>query len=212
MRYLLFITTLFLLTPAQAQVSFGLLAGYNRSQEKYDVEVPEDAQLHIASYHISGLLTVPVSKRFSVMTEAGFIQRGAACEPGFVGFAQDSELRLHYGNLTVNTSYDVLKWGRLKVSAYAGFSGSYLLSGNTTITFEDFQGPGRVRRDLELENNDRWNRLDTGLSYGSMIKFQFGCGDIITRVGGYRGFIDVDSNNGSLSRDLLLSIGYSQGL
>ncbi len=206
MKYLFTFCLLCTFVVAQAQVSIGVLAGYNRSQEQYDVEVPDDAVLHIPSYHVSALMTVPLGKRFGVAAEAGFIQRGAACRPGFVGFDQDSELRLHYGQANVNVTFDALRWRRLTLSTYAGLGGSYLFSGNTTI--DDLWSDTRIRRALEI--GDRWRRFDVGANAGALVSFRAGCGNLLARVGAYRGFRHVDSENFSLSRDLLLSVGYAQ--
>jgi len=209
MKYLFSLLLLLSFTAIRAQTSFGVLSGYNRSQTQYDVEVPEDAHTHIHSWHVSGWMTVPLGNRIKLNTELGFIQRGAACMPGWVDFNQDSELRLQYGQLAVNTSYDLIRWKRLTIAAYLGAGGAYLLSANETVL--DSWNDWEIRRELDLDDgNSQLNRLDLGAHYGGVISFRAGCGQLLTRIGGYRGFVHVNEDNFSLSRDWVVSLGYAQ--
>lgn len=211
MKYFLTLVSLLTLTTTYAQLSVGVLSGYNRSQTQYDVEVPEDAHTHIHSYHVSGWLSATLGNRTRLNTELGFIQRGAACMPGWVNFNQDSELRLQYGQLAVNLSYDLLRWNRLTIAPYLGAGGSYLLSANETV--EDPFNGFKMRRDVALDtDNSRLRRFDAGLHYGGVISLRAGCGSLFTRIGGYRGFFHVNHDDFSLNRDWVVSLGYSQSL
>lgn len=208
MRYILSLAAVLFFTTLQAQASFGVVSGYNRSQTKYDVEVPEDAHTHINSWHVSGLLTLPLANRLKLNADFGFIQRGAACMPGWVNFNQDSELRLEYAQISTNISWDIIRLKRLTISGYLGAGGSHLLSANEQV--EDQWSDNTIRREVDLGDDSRLNRMDLGANYGGYIKYRVGCGELVSRIGGYRGFRQVNKENFSQNRDFLLSLGYAQ--
>ena len=208
MRYLFFVlfTTGFAL---QAQTSIGFLSGYNRSHERYadDVAIPEDGRTHIHAWHASAVGETRLSRRLRLGAELGLVQRGAACIPGFLIFNQDTELRLNYVQFAPSLVTRVASYRRFGLYAYSGGSISYLLSGTRTIT-DGFSGR-EVKDRLILDHpTSNMRRLDYGLAVGAMLRYALSGGSLTTRIGTYRGFRHVDRENFSLSRDLLLSVGY----
>jgi hypothetical protein len=189
------------------QTAVGVLGGLNRSHEQYDVELPDDARTHVYGYHASAYLETALLNRLRLAVEAGYIQRGAACEPGFIIFNQDTELRLNYGRLAPSLLLDVLRLGEFSAQIYAGGEGSYLFSGNRTIT--NMVDGSKFERSLDLQDeNSNMNRFDYGYNFGLMLRYGAGPGHVVARAGGYRGLAQIDRENFSLSRDWLASVGY----
>jgi hypothetical protein len=62
----------------------------------------EDAKIHVDRFQISGLSYLELSKHFKIGAEPGFVQRGAACFPGFVNFIGDTKLFSNYIEFTYN--------------------------------------------------------------------------------------------------------------
>ena len=81
----------------QAQFVLGLKSGATKAWEDYgDVVTPDGANIHINGFQLSGLAYYKITPNFWVGMEPGWVERGAACEPGFLIFNEDTKLFLNY--------------------------------------------------------------------------------------------------------------------
>ena len=80
-------------TSIQAQWIVGLKSGLAKSWEEYgSVNLPEDAAIHVHGLQIAGLAYYQFSSTVWLGIEPGYVERGAACKPGFVIFNGDTRL------------------------------------------------------------------------------------------------------------------------
>lgn len=209
-------TTLFLLTllsglyltPLSAQFSIGLKSGLTRAWEDYgDTDLPDDAVIHVNGYHISGLAYYHFNNRWQLGIEPGFVQRGAACVPGFGIFDRDTRLLLNYVELPLKIAYaQPLIKDRVALSGRFGFGTALIttayqevidLSGNTP--------PERTRLPADGSAVRQW---DHGLHGGLGLGYNLGRNQLFLSGDYYYGLRDVDPSFASQNRNLNFALGY----
>ncbi len=195
-----------------AQISIGLKTGYTRAWEKYDVEVPDDARIHVRGFNIAGMVYLKVNNYLSIGVEPGYIERGAACVPGWnsidPGFRGDTELFLKYAEMPVMVKSQLpLFNGKLEVFGKAGYGMAYMTTAFEQTTDLDGILPA-VRSKIDLSNDDRLNRLDHGFYSTIGLSKSLGKGKIFIETAYYGSVRDADRNNFSKNRNLNFNIGY----
>lgn len=210
----LILTSLFVIFTLQlsAQISIGLKTGYTRAWEKYDVEVPEDARIHVRGFNIAGMVYLKVNDYLSFGLEPGYIERGAACVPGWnipdPTFRGDTELFLKYAELPVMVQSQLpLFHGKLEVFGKVGYSMAYLTTAFEKTTDLDGIVPS-VRTKLDLSTDNRLNRLDHGLHGTIGLSKTLGKGRVFIEAAYYSSVRDADRNNFSKNRNLNFNMGY----
>ncbi len=216
---ILLILTLIFSLPSTAQLTVGLKAGAIRAWEDYgSVVLPENAETHLWGLSVSGLLYRSINDHLSVGIEPGYVQRGAACYPGWWNdgtdpiFVGDTRLYLNYleAPLMVMGNLPVLK-GRLALYGKAGFGFSYLayaMREQFDINTEEVVSETRVRPGKD-SNLRRW---DHGF-YGNLgVGFPLAGGTIFAESGYYLSFRDVDRFNSSQNRSINFNVGYMRAL
>lgn len=196
-----------------AQVSIGLKTGYTRAWEKYDVDVPDDARIHVRGFNIAGMVYLKLNDHLSIGVEPGYIERGAACVPGWnTGitpiFRGDTELFLKYTELPmmVQGNLPVLN-GKFEVFGKAGYGIAYMTAAFQKVTDLDGIVPS-VRSKLDLSNDDRLNRLDHGFHGTVGLSKSLGKGRIFLETAYYSSVRDADRSNFSKNRNLNFNVGY----
>ena len=197
-----------------AQVSIGLKTGYTRAWEKYDVEVPEDARIHVRGFNVAGMIYFKLNDFLSLGIEPGYVERGAACIPGWDGgfpdptFRGDTELFLKYAELPVliQGHLPVLN-GKLEVFGKAGYGLAYMTTAFEKTTDLDGIVPP-VRTKLDLSTDNRLNRLDHGFHGTIGLSKGLGAGRIFIETAYYSSVRDADRNNFSRNRNLNFNLGY----
>lgn len=208
MKNLLLPLCLFFLTTLQAQVSFGLKAGYVKAWEKYgDIGLPDDAKIHINGFQLSGIVEMPLTKLLSINIEPGYVRRGAACFPGWVNSTRDTRFKFGYAELPVMLkAHKSIFHDRFEVFGKAGYGISYMLA--ATREFLWFDSGEREPTKLNFKDEEWINRLDHGIYAGVGVSMKLGSNRLVAEVSHYHGLIDTDRNNTTKNRSLQYTLGY----
>lgn len=202
---------------ANAQITVGLKTGYTRAWEKYDVEVPEDADIHVKGFNIAAMAYLRLNSFLSIGIEPGYVERGAACIPGWnvgidPGFNGDTELFLKYSELPLMLQGNLpLFKGKLEAFGKAGYGLAYMTAAyERTVDLDGVNPP--VRNKIDLSISPRLNRLDHGFHGTLGLEYQLGVGQIFIETAYYSSVRDADRQNFSKNRNLNFNLGYTIGL
>jgi len=212
--YSFLLICLFLSTNLEAQISIGVKGGYSNAWEDYgDVELPDDAQIDVNGYYFSILSYLRINKHLDIGLEPGFVQRGAACVPGFNIFEGDTEFQLNYIELPLmirgNISFAKEK---IEVFGKVGYGGAMVQKGTEKLTiFGSDEPPTETKIDFENEFSSL-NKFDHGAYGGFGIGFNFGKNQLFLEGNYYHGLKDFDNNNTSKNRSLQLGLGFLKNL
>ena len=200
-----------------AQITVGIKSGYTRAWEKYDVEVPEDAEIHVKGFNIAALAYLKLNNFLSIGIEPGYVERGAACIPGWdggidPGFDGDTELFLKYAELPFMLQGNLpLFKGKLEAFGKAGYGLAYMTAAyERTVDLDGINPP--VRNKLDLSNNVRLNRFDHGFHGTVGMGYKLGNGQIFIETAYFGSFSHADRANFSRNRNLNFNLGYTIGL
>ncbi|MGK0317767.1 MAG: hypothetical protein ACI86M_004013 [Saprospiraceae bacterium] len=207
------LTTLFVISIQMicfSQFFIGAKAGYTSSWPDYgDIELPEDAQTDINGYNINVILNYSITKKISVGLEPGYVNRGAACLPGWSPVWEgDSELLINYIELPLLLKYKWKLTNKLSLNINAGYGASYLVSAYRSVR-NSVDEPAMV---TQLDVSDVWDsstkRLDHGLYLGSGFSYELGIGSIVSDIRYYQGVPNIERRNFMKNRSLSFSVGY----
>lgn len=205
------IIALFLCISIQsfAQITLGVKTSHVKAWEEYgEVGLPDDARIHINSVKVAATLYKTLSNVIEVGIEPGLVQRGAACEPGFIIFNEDTKLMLNYLELPVLAKFN-LKSKNQKIALFCkiGGSASYALTAYREIMETESRPFSRTK--LEFGEFGAMQRLDYGVFGGLGISYKLGPGAITLESNFYYGLPNVEPNNRSQNRSLEFGLGYS---
>ncbi|MEM1321212.1 MAG: outer membrane beta-barrel protein [Bacteroidota bacterium] len=209
----LFLCLLF--QEAIAQLSVGVKGGYTRAWEFYDRDdLPDNAEIHIHGYHITGMIYTSIGQHFSIGAEPGFIQRGAACIPGFIDFNSDRRMDLNYVEVPLMLSGRIKLFNN-KFSIYGkiGAGAAFLTSVyEEQVAFispigEVIPMDPIVREKIDLDNS-RLRRWDFGLYSNLGFAYHFGPNQIFLETGYYHALRDADTGFTSQNRSINTGMGY----
>ena len=212
MKNLPYLITLLLfcmiLNQLSAQFSIGLKGGHARAWEDYgDTWLPEGARVHVNGINVSTLAYYRLGRHLQIGIEPGFVQRGAACIPGFLTFNSDTKLLLNYLELPIMVAANVSFFNhRLELFGKVGVSTSYITTAHREVV--DLLGEDpmlRTKLDLRDGNMKRWDR---GLHGNLGLGYQLGSNQLFFEVAHYYGLRDVDNFFTSKNRNLNLNLGY----
>lgn len=195
----------------QAQVSIGLRTGYTKAWQNYgDTPLPDNARVHVNGFHVTGMAYLNLSKHLRIGVEPGFVQRGAACEPGFIIFEADTKLHLNYLDIPLMFSGSLpFLADRFSLYGKLGYGPSMLLSAFELKEdlFGDGPLPSKTKRPIgnAVDSVRRW---DHGLYSSIGLSYTFGQHQLILETKGHAGLRNVEMENTSLNRSLKLSLGY----
>lgn len=206
---------LFAILQLNAQLAVGLQIQTGESWQYYGEETPINGfDQRIDHYGVSAQLYYPLSERFSVGIAPGFMRRGAACFPGFVGDFQpvlDATIYANYLQLPIVAKFDLPLGGRWALTAEAGGGFSYLLNGHWQLLLSNLEGD-RQRRDIDFEQDSFLNRYDFAVQSNVGLAYRLGLGQLRLTGGYYHGFLDVNDNNTSENRAWSVNLGYLYSL
>ncbi|MEM9987096.1 MAG: hypothetical protein AAF804_18535 [Bacteroidota bacterium] len=192
-----------------AQWSLGLRSGYVRAWQDYgDFVPPEDAQIHVHRWRINAQIYRQLSPYISVGVEPGWVQRGAACLPGFlVPFPGDLRLNVRYLELPLMLR---AQWpiGPLSIRGQVGYSTSVAVqatSQRVSLTGETPDDPP-VPMQIGRLGVRRW---DPGL-YGSLgLAWRHGRQELSLTSHYYHGLRHAVAIEESQNRGLSVEFGYA---
>ncbi|MEM9917494.1 MAG: outer membrane beta-barrel protein [Bacteroidota bacterium] len=195
-----------------AQMSLGVKGGYTKAWEDYgDVELPEDAEIHVEGFNVSLTAFWKFNRYLSVGVEPGFVQRGAACVPGWMPiFEGDTKFFLNYVEMPLMAMGHLPLFGdRLELFAKGGYGLSYLASATREETIFNGENPQVTRTKMELGGeNSILNRWDQGIYTGLGVACKIGPGQVTLEGNYFHGLKDADKTNTSENRSISWNIGY----
>ena len=194
--------------PSFAQFSLGIKGGFGEAHEDYgDVDLPEDADIDIASFNVAAIAYYSFNPYFSVGVEPGYARRGAACIPGWEPiFTGDTKLLFDYAELPL------MAMGRLPIKQFEifakiGYGAAYMLKAVEEVdNIEDPDSP--FRTDIDFSNPTRINRWDHGLYGGVGVGYNYKIHQIFLVLDHYRANRNADRTTTSKNRSLNLNLGY----
>ncbi|MEL7221756.1 MAG: outer membrane beta-barrel protein [Bacteroidota bacterium] len=150
--------------------------------------------------------------RLQVGIAPGYVQRGAACEPGFIGdnvfLVADATIYANYVQVPVLLRYSPIVKKRFSLFTQIGGGLGYLLSGYRDVSFWQPDRPNEEQA-LIFENEPTLNRLELGLQGGLGISYQLGPGQLQLSGDFYYGLTDMNQNFGSQHRVWSVGLGYA---
>lgn len=214
-KHFIFFLTLFSICEIQAQISFGIKTGYTRARQDYgNITLPENAEVHVEGFHIATSSYFQFHKYFRVGLEPGYVERGAACFPGWGGrpeFVGDTKLLLKYVELPIMISGVLpLFKNKLEASAKIGYGLSFIVKGFQEEEQSDFPGTEVSTTKTKINFNEfpNLNRWDNGVYGGLGLGYNFGRSQLFLEFDYYWGLKNVDKENTSKNRVYDLSLGY----
>ena len=208
-----FIFCLFNSTQLDAQITIGIKGGYSNAWEEYgDVGLPDDAQIDVKGYHVSVLSYLKINKHLDIGIEPGWVQRGAACIPGWGPiFEGDTEFKLNYLELPlmVRGNFSFAK-DRIEIFGKVGYGASMVQKGTEIVTMFNSDNPP-VKTEIDFKDEfSSLNKYDHGAYGGFGLGFNLGKNQLFVEANYYHGLKDFDNNNTSLNRSLQLGVGFSR--
>ena len=215
MKYLhfLLIATFSLFSySAQAQFSLGIKGGYTLAWPDYGtVVLPEYAETAVNGVNGGLILSYRISNRISINADPSYVQRGAACEPGWQPiFAADSRLLLDYVELPVMISFNQPvfhnKWN---VSLKAGYGFSKIVSAHREEFFiSSSKTVYRTKLDLDDPFSTSIVKTDHGAYGGLSVGYNLTFGSIFFESTYYHGMKNVDTENFLKNNSVNFNFGY----
>ena len=204
------LATCLFMSSLYGQISVGMEAGYTRSWEDYgDVVLPPDAKIHVEGFNVSLLAYLKLTDHFSLGIEPGYIQRGAACVPGWIPvFEGDSKLFLDQIEVPLMASFNVPLFNdKLDVFARLGYGASMLLSATEEVLRNGEEDPVKTRLDINDTRRDL-NRFDHG-AYGSFgVGYNVGKGQLFVKTDYYMAISHAVGFTASQNRNINVNMGY----
>ena len=195
----------------QAQLRVGADLGYTRAWQDYGAfQAPEGAQIHVHGFHASLTAYKSLNRYFAIGVEPGFIERGAACVPGWQPvFEGDTRLDLHYIQVPAFLECRLpLIENHLELIGGLGYSLGFMAAAFREDAFFLIDTPPtRTRLDDSNGLNDL-NRWDHGAQGKLGLALRIGSGQLLLQSSYYHGLRNADRNNDSQNRGLNFSIGW----
>lgn len=196
-----------------AQVAIGIKSSYVKAWEEYgDVGLPDDAEIHVNRFNVSALVYYKINDFVEVGMEPGFMQKGAACEPGFIIFEGDAKLLLNYAEAPIMLRLNSPIIGNtFSVFGKVGAGASRLLTAFREI--EVFADPDAVTRTkLDLNADNSMNIWDYGFHGAFGVAVNLGKHQLFAESNIYHGLKDVDPENRSENRTFQIGMGIMRTL
>jgi len=207
-KYLvLLLCGIFLSHISQAQISIGLKGGYTNAWEDYgDIGLPENAEIDINTLNVYLLTSFELNKYIDFAIEPGFIQRGAACVPGWQPiFEGDTKFYLSYVDLPVFVQGNLPLFNeKIDLFGRLGYGLAYMVKAvREEVDFNSDEPAPRFDMDFSL-----FNRLDHGVHAAAGAAYNFGNQQLFVESAFYRGMLDAEINNVSKNNNININLGY----
>lgn len=208
-RNLLVVLSCFSVISLQAQFVIGIKGGTTRAWEEYgDVDTPDGANIHVDGFQLSAMAYYKLNKTFWFGAEPGWVERGVACEPGFIIFNSDTKLRLNYVEMPVFAMAQIpLYKDKVVLRTKTGFGAAYVASAFREVRDLNNIEP-TVRSRLTFDNEGAMRRWDYGFYGGLALSYTSGKHEIMLDGNYYHGLPDVDAIFTSRNRTVNISLGY----
>lgn len=194
-----------------AQFSLGVRGGYIKAWEEYgDVNLPDNAKIHVNGFQVSALAYFEVLKHISIGLEPGYAQRGAACVPGFVVFNEEAKLFFNYIELPLMIKVRFpFSNGKLEIFGKTGYGKSRIMKAFQEIKdLGSDEPPVRSEIDLNPRFGININRWDKGIYGGLGIACNIRNTQLCLESNYYLGLKDVETSTTSKNRSIHVGLGY----
>lgn len=198
-----------------AQVSLGVRAFYNNAWQQYDESLlilRENVYIHNAG--AAATVEYAIDPHFSLVVEPGFVQRGAACLPGFglpVGGSEVTFVGSYVEMPVLAQAHLYALQNKLQFFVQAGAGYSYLMKAHRKFDFVNPEAPSQRER-INFDQEPNINRLDFGYYGGGGIGIKAGPGYLTATCRYYHGMPDVDDFQVSKNRAMSYGVGYKISL
>lgn len=215
LKYILAIFFLISLTQVQAQFTLGIKGGYTMAWQDYgpNVPLPDGAETDVSRMNVAATVYYSLGKYLSLGVEPGFVQRGAACEPGFFQpFVGDTKLLLDYVQMPLMLSGHLPIWkDRMEILAKVGYGTSVIVHSEREETILNADQAPVVSRQ-KIQDTSFLNKWDHGAYGGLGIGVNLGKNLLFLETELYTGFRNVDRLNVSKNRTINVSMGIQRDL
>ncbi len=211
----LFFLTVLLSTGIFAQISVGVNVSYHQGWQQYADELNVvRANTYINKFAGGATVQYDLGRHLSIVAEPGFVQRGAACFPGWtlpIGGTEGTFVG-HYVEMPILLEGRLFAWqDRVQFFGHAGAGYSYMLNGYRQFDFEDPNTPPQ-RNWLDFSQESGLNRMDFGFYGGAGIGVKAGPGYATGSFRYYHGMPDVEDAQISKNRATSFALGYRLAL
>lgn len=192
-----------------AQTSIGIKGGYTIAWEFYDLPLPDDAEIEVFGVNFGAMVYQRINPNLQIGLEPGFINRGAACEPGWTSnFTGDTSLAINYFELPIMISghFPFCK-GKLELFGKGGYGMGAVLTAFELYTPTGNDEPSDIDQ-IHFGDDSNFNRWDHGIYSGAGLGLKLGPGQLIVETDFYYGFRNVDRSFTSKNRSLNFNLGY----
>jgi len=216
--FLTIISSILLLNFANAQITYGLVAGANFSKwQGQDLQVVEDLVEKTdgwlvtkgkTGFHVGGYVNIPISETFSFEPGLAYSKKGYSIKGDlkidalkFLAINARAQVQQHYIDMPLYVKATIVKG----LNIYAGPQVSYLVH-STLNAKVGVLGISLFNKGIGI--TERFNKVDLGLSGG--IGYQFDNG-ISLRAGYDYGLSKLDKNDNydAYNRVVKVSVGYT---
>lgn len=194
-----------LLNSIQAQLSLGIEGGFTKAWEFYNVELPEDAEIHVNGFNVHALAYLKFGKHLSLGIEPGYVQRGAACVPGFIApIRGDNTFLLDYIEAPIMLKGKLPLLGeKLEIFGKLGYGASLMVSGILEV-----QPANEDEEPFREKLGERVRKLDHGAYGGLGLGINMGPGQLFLESDYYFGVPNAAIINRSENRSTNVNVGY----
>lgn len=211
-KYVLPLLIIISLGELKAQLSIGLKAGYTNAWESYgpDVPLPENAETDVSGINISAMAYYKLGKFLSIGIEPGYVERGAACFPGFgIIFNGDTKFFLDYVEAPLMISANLPLFNK-KIELYGklGYGASMMVKAEREVT--PLNDEPVTTTPIQLGPESILNRWDHGAYGGVGIGYNFGKTQVFVESNFYYGMRDAERSNVSKNRSVNVNLGVSR--
>lgn len=216
--FLTLICSILLLNFANAQITYGLVAGANFSKwQGQDLQVVEDLVEKTdgwlvtkgkTGFHVGGYVNIPISETFSFEPGLAYSKKGYSIKGDlkidalkFLAINARAQVQQHYIDMPLYVKATIVKG----LNIYAGPQVSYLVR-STLNAKVGVLGISLFNKGIGI--TERFNKIDLGLSGG--VGYQFDNG-ISLRAGYDYGLSKLDKNDNydAYNRVIKVSVGYT---
>ncbi len=211
LAHFLFLSASLFVTGLSAQIRLGVNVFYNQAWQQYDESLlilRENVYIHTPG--VSATVEYAIDQHFSLVVEPGFVQRGAACFPGFALPIGGTEVTFvgNYIEMPVMVQGQLYAWqNKLQFFLQAGAGYSYMINAHREFDFQDPEAPAQRER-VNFDQEPNVNRFDFGYYGGGGIGVKAGPGYLTAACRYYHGMPDVDDFQVSKNRALSFGLGY----
>jgi hypothetical protein len=211
LAHFLFLSVSLFATSLSAQITLGANVFYNSAWQEYSEDLLiSRQQVYIHNVGASATVEYAIDQHLSLVVAPGFVQRGAACFPGFQLPIGGDEVTFvgNYIEMPVMVQGHLNAWqNRLQFFVQAGAGYSYMISGYREFSFENPEAPAQRNR-LVFDEEPNVNRFDFGYYGGGGIGVKAGPGYLTAEFRYYHGMPDVDDFQVSKNRAMSYGVGY----